>query len=246
MKGDVIERLRAANPVLDCPPPPIDGVWQRIENIDVSGHPSRPAGLSAQAGPGGRRGRRRPSVGNALATVAIVAAGAVAVAFLALLGHPRSAPSSARPTAPAATGTDAQAGRLVGGDAQLTARLRALQGSPVVVTVWASWCEPCREDLAAVDAATAARQPSAVAFLGVDTSDTAGAARAFLARTATPFPTYRASVTELGAALPGLGRLAGLPTTIYIGRAGRVVHVSAGAYASAAAVQRDITTYLHP
>lgn len=32
---DVLERLRAANPVLDCLPPPIDGVWKRVESTDT-------------------------------------------------------------------------------------------------------------------------------------------------------------------------------------------------------------------
>lgn len=235
MSSDVIERLRAANPVRDCPPPPIDAVWQRIEDIEVSGRPSG-------AAHSGLRVSRRPPLGTALAALAMVAAGAVAVAFLALLGHPRRQQT---PAAPASTAAQPQAGRLVGGQPQLAQRLRSLHGSPVVLTVWASWCQPCVKDLTAVDA-TVTREGSAVAFLGVDTIDSTRRARAFLARAATAFPSYQAPMNELAAALPGLGRLAGLPTTVYIDRAGRVVHVSPGAYASAAALQRDITTYLHP
>lgn len=29
--SDVIQRLRAANPEPDCPPPPIEGVWRRLD-----------------------------------------------------------------------------------------------------------------------------------------------------------------------------------------------------------------------
>ena len=44
--SDVIDRLRAANPVPDCPPPPIEQLWRRVE-IALLAHPdSRSASSS--------------------------------------------------------------------------------------------------------------------------------------------------------------------------------------------------------
>lgn len=76
MISDPIERLRAANPEPQCPPPSIDEVWRRIEATD-----QRPRSDVRRARP-----RSLPSVIAVLASAAVV----IAVASIALLAHGRS------------------------------------------------------------------------------------------------------------------------------------------------------------
>ena len=64
-----------------------------------------------------------------------------------------------------------------GGVKAFDAQLRALRGYPVVVNMWASWCDPCRRELPLLQREALARG-ARVAFLGVDVTDDADARRA--------------------------------------------------------------------
>ncbi|MEV4291441.1 TlpA disulfide reductase family protein [Nonomuraea bangladeshensis] len=96
--------------------------------------------------------------------------------------------------------------------------LADLRGSPVLVTVWASWCDPCREEFPLLVAA--ARDLRGVHVLGVDLRDAAGAARAFLAETgATSFPHLSDPDGRLALELGARG----VPETFLLDRDGFVV-----------------------
>lgn len=58
--------------------------------------------------------------------------------------------------------------------------VQELAGNVVVLNVWGSWCGPCRAE--APDLSRLSRETSddGVKFVGIDTRDTAAAARAFL------------------------------------------------------------------
>ena len=66
-------------------------------------------------------------------------------------------------------------------------RLSTLRGRPVVLNFWASWCPPCRQEAAALDAA-ALRHGNSVWFLGVDIQDTVSAAAAYERQVNDPYP----------------------------------------------------------
>mgnify|MGYP001279908494 CR=1 FL=1 len=135
-------------------------------------------------------------------------------------------------------GLHQQAGQLLAGQSAFTARLHALRGYPIVVNAWASWCTPCRKEFG-LFAFASARYGRQVAFLGADTDDSAGDARAFLAQHLVSYPSYQTTI-------PGLSPLApiqGLPTTIFINRAGKVVYVHTGQYEAQGTLNEDIDSY---
>jgi len=191
--------------------------------------------------------RRRSLAGFATGLAAIAAIGVVVLA-VALLGHGRTGitPASRGASPSALTALRSQSGELLGPLPGLKARVRALRGLPVVINVWASWCSPCRADFQQF-APASIRYGSQVAFVGADIDDTRPAARSFLSREPIGYPSYQASKDQLGSILNGNAQgIEGLPTTIFVDRAGKVVHEHAGQYTSVPALEHDIAVYLHP
>jgi cytochrome c biogenesis protein CcmG, thiol:disulfide interchange protein DsbE len=165
-----------------------------------------------------------------------------ALADLVALKQRDDAAAGARPPAPtpAPAPSGAQSGVLLGGGASaLSARLRSLRGRPVVLNEWASWCFPCRDEFP-LFAQASARYGKRVAFLGVDVSDAAGDARAFLRSHPVSYPSYADSGAASASAF---GTTAGLPTTVYLGADGRRLHTHTGQYAAPQALDADIERY---
>ena len=134
----------------------------------------------------------------------------------------------------------AQASRLLGGESALAARIRALRGYPIVINIWASWCDPCRAEFG-VFARASVLYGKRVAFLGADYSDTPSSAQPFLAQHRVSYPSYQAGDGQLGALAPG--GINNLPMTVILGRSGSVVHTNLGPYLTQAALDQDIDTY---
>lgn len=142
--------------------------------------------------------------------------------------------------APLATLHD-QANRLLpGGTAAFQAQLRRLHGHPIVVNKWASWCGPCQTEFPAFQHA-AVRYGRQVAFIGLDSQDSDGSARAFLRRFPVTYPSFvdpHQSIADAAHAPQGL------PMTVYYTARGTYTYTHAGPYASAAALERDIRQYV--
>lgn len=98
------------------------------------------------------------------------------------------------------------------------ALLGQLEGTPVVVNVWATWCDPCRRETPLL-AEAARRLDGEVQFIGVDILDNREAARDFLAELDVPYP----SVFDAGGAIrTSLGSI-GQPVTVFYAADGTVV-----------------------
>jgi cytochrome oxidase Cu insertion factor (SCO1/SenC/PrrC family)/thiol-disulfide isomerase/thioredoxin len=137
-------------------------------------------------------------------------------------------------------GLHEEAGKLLGSEKALLSRVRALRGYPIVINAWASWCTACEQEYP-LFADASVRYGRRVAFLGVDALDSGpGAAREFLDTHPLSYPSYQSP----NGVLTGLAPLIGLPTTIYIDRAGRIVGVVPGQYDSQGSLDGDIQHYL--
>jgi cytochrome oxidase Cu insertion factor (SCO1/SenC/PrrC family)/thiol-disulfide isomerase/thioredoxin len=153
--------------------------------------------------------------------------------------HPTGEPSRALNTVPRKLASlERQGSELLGGFPSLMKRIRALRGYPVVVNVWASWCIPCQSEFGLLRAA-ASRYGDKVAFLGADANDSAGNARSFLHQHPVSYPSYSVQTDQMGP----LAQVAGVPNTIYIDAAGKVVQVHDGEYISQKALDADIAAY---
>ncbi len=147
--------------------------------------------------------------------------------------------ATTQPTAPPALETlQQQASQMLGSYPALHARIRALRGYPIVINVWASWCVPCRSEFGLFRTASA-RYGSRIAFLGADADDSAGDAHSFLQQHPVNYPSYSVQTTQL----TPLASIEGLPTTIYISRAGKVAYVHTGQYSNQKSLDSDIATY---
>ncbi|MBS1869897.1 MAG: TlpA family protein disulfide reductase [Actinobacteria bacterium] len=133
-----------------------------------------------------------------------------------------------------------QAARLLdGGLGAYKARLATLRGRPVVVNAWASWCPPCRTEMPYFSRA-AVRFGRRVAFLGVNAGDEDARARAFLRSHYVPYPSYVDPHDQIA---NEVGVRAGLPTTVFYGRDGKVAFVHQGEYRDEASLLADVRRY---
>jgi thiol-disulfide isomerase/thioredoxin len=128
---------------------------------------------------------------------------------------------------------------LSGGQSAYDARIASLRGRPIVVNAWASWCVPCRVEIALFQRSSVA-YGRRVAFLGINTQDTAGKAHGFLSAHWLSYPSYADEDSEIAHAA---GVRAGLPTTIFYGRDGKVAFVHQGQYRDEAQLTADIARY---
>lgn len=111
---------------------------------------------------------------------------------------------------------------LLGEDGELS--LASLRGKPVVLNVWASWCDPCREEAPVLQDAYERWRDAGVVVLGVDYQDGSADARAFMEEFGLTYPSVR---DGSGSVLAGYG-VTGVPETFFIDRQGRIVDYTSG------------------
>lgn len=147
-----------------------------------------------------------------------------------------------RDSPPQLASLHAQGSRLLGGSAPaFKARLAELRGYPVVVNLWASWCEPCQSEFPVYQRVSVALGRR-VAFLGIDGKDQNAAAASFLRRFPVSYPSY---TDPNGAIESAIQAISYFPQTLYFDRRGTMVYDKAGPYLSMAELRHDIRFYLH-
>ncbi len=94
------------------------------------------------------------------------------------------------PPAPDFTLPVLSAGGTVGPEGK-SVSLSSLRGKPVIVNLWASWCEPCREEAPILQGLWERYRSKGVVVLGVNTQDGSDDARAFIKEYGLTFPSVR-------------------------------------------------------
>lgn len=117
------------------------------------------------------------------------------------------------------------------GSASETIALRSFRGHDLVVNFWASWCIPCRTEMPLLQSSYRSEKGK-VMFVGIDSNDTRGAARAFLSRVKVTYPT---AFDPDGQVAQAYG-LFGLPETVFISTGGRMLGRHIGQLDSASLV----------
>ncbi len=103
--------------------------------------------------------------------------------------------------------------------------LAALHGRPVLLNFWATWCEPCREEMPSLQALARRHDSDALAVLMVNYRESESTIRRFLERTPLALPVLLDR--DGSAARAWTSRV--FPTTVLIDRSGRPRHQVVGA-----------------
>ena len=128
---------------------------------------------------------------------------------------------------------------LQGGAEAFEARLDELEGHPVVVNKWASWCGPCRAEFPFFQRQSVKRGKQ-MAFIGVNANDNDGDAKDFLRKLPVSFPSYSDPDLKLSASFNGV---AAFPSTAFYDSKGELAYLKQGGYATEQKLVEDIERY---
>jgi len=181
---------------------------------------------------------------------AVVAALALAAAGCGSednVGNPESKLSLEEATAPIEgaspelTAVRDEANQLLeGGSDAFSERLAELEGTPVVVNKWASWCGPCRAEFPYFQS-QASERGAEVAFLGVGSNDSEDALATFLEQLPLPYPSYLDPDQEIAKELGGSTQA--FPATAFYDASGELVFTHNGLYTSEEDLAAEIDQY---
>jgi len=102
--------------------------------------------------------------------------------------------------------------------------LQSLRGKVVVLNFWASWCKPCEEEAADLEAFHKAYKDKGVVMLGADYVDTEKEALAYIKKFNITYPMG----PDLGTKMSQAYRIKGVPETFVIDKQGQLIKVIVG------------------
>lgn len=103
-------------------------------------------------------------------------------------------------------------------------RLDDYKGKVVVLNFWATWCEPCREEMPSLNRLKAQMADAPFAILAVDMGEGEGRVNAFLDKTPVEFPV----LLDRDSAVSKAWKVRVLPTTLVIDPDNRIRYMAIG------------------
>jgi peroxiredoxin len=123
--------------------------------------------------------------------------------------------SSAHATTPAFTLPARDGGNL---------SLEELKGEVVMINFWATWCGPCRQEMPLLEQIQAKYEPLGFTIVGINVEPDSTAAQEWLAKVPVTFPILFDRNNEVA----GSFGVEGMPSSVFIDRAGNVRYVHRG------------------
>jgi cytochrome c biogenesis protein CcmG/thiol:disulfide interchange protein DsbE len=115
-----------------------------------------------------------------------------------------------------------------------------LRGQVIVINFWASWCDPCKEEAAALEQANQEYRERGVVFLGVNYVDTEPEALAYLDEFGITYP----NGPDLGTEVSQAFRMRGVPETYVVDGQGILVSRKIGPYGSLSEIEAALEAAL--
>jgi cytochrome c biogenesis protein CcmG/thiol:disulfide interchange protein DsbE len=103
-------------------------------------------------------------------------------------------------------------------------RLSSLRGKVIVLNIWASWCEPCKDEAPGLERAWKDYRDRGVVFFGSDYVDTDAPALAFIKQFNITYP----NGPDLGSTIYRSFRARGVPETYVIDQRGEIAKTYVG------------------
>ena len=120
-----------------------------------------------------------------------------------------------------------------------------LRGKVVVINFWASWCKPCEQEAADLEAAWREYEPTGqVVFIGADYVDTPKEANVYLKKFNITYPNGEDRDLLHGRPLSQAFRIKGVPETYFIDKDGVLQYVQIGPFSSIEQIRAQIDPLL--
>jgi thiol-disulfide isomerase/thioredoxin len=103
--------------------------------------------------------------------------------------------------------------------------LSAFRGRPLIINVWASWCEPCRQEMASLERLAWHDGAQHFAIIGISTDDDAAQAEGMLKNTNATISQF----IDQGLQMENMLGASRLPLTVLVAADGRVLEKIYGA-----------------
>ncbi|MBI4330667.1 MAG: TlpA family protein disulfide reductase [Chloroflexi bacterium] len=117
-----------------------------------------------------------------------------------------------------------------------TIKLSDLQGRPVMINFWATWCPPCRDEMPLLQGVYEEKMPEGLVLLAVDIGETSEQVKKFARDNKLTF-TF---VLDLDKSVAATYGIRAIPTTILVDKNGDIRDVKVGAYTNKAEIRNAL------